>query len=76
MKIYLRVGDLLRERERTPYWLSKRAGITAARAYELAKGDAVEGMSFEMISRVAHALEVEPGDLFTWADEPAKERAA
>ncbi|HUK22353.1 MAG TPA: helix-turn-helix transcriptional regulator [Gemmatimonadales bacterium] len=63
--VRLRVGDILRKKRKTAYWLAVTAGFTTTRAYRLARPDGrfsrIDADSIETLCRV---LRVKPGELF------------
>ena len=63
--VRLRVGEILRRRRKTAYWLATETGFTLTRAYRLARADGRFGrIDAESIERLCRALRVKPGALF------------
>lgn len=62
MIIQVRIDELLEERGRTFYWLSKETGISHTTLWRLKKGKAL-GINFITLEKICHALECEPGDI-------------
>ncbi|MGH9759738.1 MAG: helix-turn-helix domain-containing protein [Blastocatellia bacterium] len=66
-KIETRLEDLLNERGRSMYWLSKEKGIAYSVLWRLKTGRATS-IRFDILIRICDALEVQPGDLLTIVD--------
>ncbi|MGH9762732.1 MAG: helix-turn-helix domain-containing protein [Blastocatellia bacterium] len=62
MKVEVRLVDLLQERGRTIYWLSKKVGVDFTTLYRLRDGEA-KGIRFALLAEICKALECEIGDL-------------
>jgi len=62
--IVIRLDELLKERERTFYWLAKETGISHTTLWRLKKDKAL-GINFDTLEKVCHALKCEPGDVLT-----------
>jgi len=62
MVIEIRLDELLKERERTFYWLAKETGISHTTLWRLKKGKAL-GINFGTLENICHALECQPGDV-------------
>ena len=63
--VRLRVGEILRKKRKTAYWLAVTAGFTTTRAYRLARPDGRFGrIDADSIEKLCRALRVSPGDLF------------
>jgi putative transcriptional regulator len=60
--IKLRLNELLEEKDRTMYWLSKQSGVRYATIFNLCKGDAAK-LRIETLDRICEALNCQPGDL-------------
>ena len=54
--------EMLEERERTLYWLSKKTGVRWATIWQMGKGE-VARLNMEALDRICEALECQPGDL-------------
>ena len=63
MTVKLKLDELLQERGRTPYWLSKQTGIAHGVIHKLRYGK-LTGIRFDYIERLCAVLECEPGELF------------
>src|ERR1044072_2911053 len=60
--IETRIDELLEERGRTFYWLSKETGISHTTLWRLKKGRAV-GINFPTLEHICRALSCQPGDV-------------
>lgn len=69
--IEIRIDQLLEERGRTFYWLSKETGISHTTLWRLKKGRAV-GINFPTLEQICRTLSCEPGDVLKLADEKKK----
>jgi putative transcriptional regulator len=66
--IEIRVDELLEERGRTFYWLSKETGISHSTLWRLKKGRSV-GINFATLERICQMLSCQPGDVLKFANE-------
>jgi putative transcriptional regulator len=71
--IEIRVDGLLRERERSFYWLAKETGISHTTLWRLKKGKAL-GINFETLEKMCRALGCQPGEILWLANEPQSPR--
>lgn len=62
MSIEVRINELLKDRQRTAYWLAKETGISYTTIWRLGKGDAL-GINFATLEKICRALECDPGEL-------------
>lgn len=62
MKIEVSIDELLKERERSFYWLAKETGISHTTLWRLKKGKAL-GINFGTLESLCLALECQPGDV-------------
>lgn len=60
--IKLRLSEMLKERERTPYWLAKETGIRYASIWQMNKGDLAR-LHIDTLDLICEALDCQPGDL-------------
>jgi len=67
-KIKTRLEDLLTERGRSMYWLSKEKGIAYSVLWRLKTGRATS-IRFDILVRICEALECQPGDLIAMIDD-------
>ena len=75
MVIEFQIDELLKERGRTFYWLSKQTGISHTTLWRLKKGKAL-GINFVTLEKICQVLEREPGDLLKIRSEKKKKRIA
>ncbi len=68
LTIEIRVDRLLNEHGRTFYWLAKETGISHTTLWRLRKGKA-RGINFETLVKICQALECQPGDVLSLANE-------
>jgi putative transcriptional regulator len=64
--IETRIDELLEERGRTFYWLSKETGISHTTLWRLKKGKAL-GINFGTLEGICQALGCQPGDVLRLA---------
>src|SRR6266481_7709138 len=64
LMIKIRINELLKEQERSFYWLAKETGISHTTLWRLKK-DKARGITFNTLERVCKALKCEPGDVLT-----------
>ena len=62
--IEVHIGQLLKARERTFYWLAKETGISHTTLWRLKKGKAL-GINFITLEKLCETLDCQPGDVFT-----------
>jgi putative transcriptional regulator len=60
--IRVQIDKLLRERERTFYWLAKETGVSHTTLWRLKK-DKAQGITFNTLRSVCEALKCQPGDV-------------
>ena len=61
--IEVRIGQILKTRGRTFYWLAKETGISHTTLWRLKKGKAL-GINFITLERLCATLDCQPGDMF------------
>jgi putative transcriptional regulator len=64
--IRIRIDELLKEHERTFYWLAKQTGVSHTTLWRLKK-DKAQGITFNTLERICQALGCQPGDVLTLA---------
>jgi putative transcriptional regulator len=62
MAIEIRIKEVLEQRGRTSYWLSKETGISHTTLWRLKKGKAL-GINFATLEKICRSLECDPGDV-------------
>lgn len=70
MAIKLYLDEVLKEHQRTFYWLSKETGISHTTLWRLKKGKAV-GVNFITLEKICAALRCQPGDLMKFVESKA-----
>ena len=68
MNITVRIDQLLAEKERSFYWLSKQTRISHTTLWRLKKGKAL-GINFVTLEKICQALECRPGDVLQLGPE-------
>jgi putative transcriptional regulator len=68
MMIELQIDKLLKEQERSFYWLAKETGISHTTLWRLKKGKAL-GINFGTLEKLCQTLQCQPGDLLTFATQ-------
>jgi putative transcriptional regulator len=66
--IEAQIDKLLKERDKTFYWLAKETGISHTTLWRLKKGRAL-GINFETLERICRILQCPPGDVLKLSDE-------
>lgn len=69
-KIELQVDEILRERQKSAYWLSQQTGIDESALVRLRK-QRTKGIQWKTLIPLCEALECGPGDLIVLVDEKA-----
>lgn len=62
MIIEIRIDELLEQKGKSFYWLSKQSKISHSTLWRLKKGKAL-GINFITLEKICQALECEPGDM-------------
>ncbi len=62
--IRIGIDELLKEQERSFYWLAKATGISHTTLWRLKKGKAF-GINLDTLEKMCRALACEPGDILT-----------
>jgi putative transcriptional regulator len=65
--IQVRLDELLEDRGRSAYWLSKQTDISEVSLYKLRRGK-TGGIQFDTLERICKVLECSPGDLLVLVD--------
>lgn len=66
--VRLRIGELLRERGRSAYWLANEIGMTHGGFYKILHGK-FKALNMDVLGRICDALQCQPGDLLVLVDE-------
>jgi putative transcriptional regulator len=73
--IETRLEQLLKDRNRTLYWLAKQVGTTYNTMHKLARGRA-DSVKFETLSGICRVLECTPGDVLVYVEDNKPARRA
>jgi putative transcriptional regulator len=73
MIITVRIDELVAEKGRSFYWLSKQTQISHTTLWRLKKGKAL-GINFITLEKICQALGCEPGDVLKLSPEKKAER--
>lgn len=65
--IQLRLQELLKEREKSLYWLAENSGIKYSGLWKLIK-DKTHGIQFETLEKICRTLQCSPNDLLVISD--------
>jgi putative transcriptional regulator len=68
MVIEVRIDELLKEKGKSFYWLSKQTQISHTTLWRLKKGKAL-GINFTTLERICQAIDCEPGDVLKLGSE-------
>ena len=68
----LRIGKILEEQGKTPYWLGKQTGISQNNIGKICNGE-TSTIRFETIEKICKALNCSVNDLFI-TDDPQMQR--
>jgi putative transcriptional regulator len=60
--IEVRIDQILKNRERSFYWLAKETGISHTTLWRLKKGKAL-GINFDTLVKICETLKCQPGDV-------------
>ncbi len=71
--IEVRIGQLLKARGRTFYWLAKETGISHTTLWRLKKGKAL-GINFITLEKLCAILDCQPGDIFTVVNQKSAKK--
>jgi putative transcriptional regulator len=73
--IRIRIDELLKEHQRTFYWLAKQTGVSHTTLWRLKK-DKAQGITFNTLERICKALQCQPGDVLTLGRAKRKKASA
>lgn len=68
--IRIRIDELLKERERSFYWLAKETGVSHTTLWRLKK-DKAQGITFNTLEKICQILKCQPGDVLRVSREKA-----
>lgn len=66
--IEVQIDKLLKERDKSFYWLAKETGISHTTLWRLKKGRAV-GINFVTLEKMCQVLGCQPGDVLRFSSE-------
>jgi putative transcriptional regulator len=69
--LYLRINEILEEKDKTMYWLSKQTGIAQNNINKICKGE-TSNIRFDTLEKICIALDCSVNDLFVTTDPRAK----
>jgi putative transcriptional regulator len=64
--IRVQIDDLLREQQRSFYWLAKETGVSHTTLWRLKK-DRAQGITFNTLQKICDALNCQPGDVIRFS---------
>lgn len=68
----LRVNEILQEKNKTPYWLSKQTGISPNNIGKICNGETTN-IRFDTIEKICKSLDCTPNDIIV-SDDPQMKR--
>jgi len=71
--IRIRIDELLKQHERSFYWLAKETGVSHTTLWRLKK-DKAQGITFNTLERICHTLKCQPGDVLRMGRNGKKKR--
>ena len=69
--ISLRVNEILKQQEKTPYWLGKQTGISQNNILKICNGE-TSTIRFDTLEKICKALDCSINDLFVSNDPQMK----
>ncbi|MBL8190294.1 MAG: helix-turn-helix transcriptional regulator [Acidobacteria bacterium] len=64
--ILIKLNDMVREKERTLYWLAQNSGVPYVTLWNLSKKETQRSIDLPVLSRICTALNCKPGDLLQY----------
>ena len=74
MGIRLRIDEILEQRGKSAYWLSKEAGIAETSLHRM-RHQKTGGIRWSTLSRLCKALDCQPGDLIVLGPDKPKPKS-
>jgi putative transcriptional regulator len=71
--IRIRLDELLKQQERSFYWLAKETGISHTTLWRLKKGKA-QGITFDTLEKISQKLKCQPGDVLSLGRKSATKK--
>lgn len=70
--VHLRVDEILKEQDKTAYWLAKQTGIAQNNILKICNGE-TSTIRFDTIEKICKALNCTPNDIIV-SDDPQLQR--
>ncbi|HZJ83581.1 MAG TPA: helix-turn-helix transcriptional regulator [Clostridia bacterium] len=61
--IRIKIDEILKEKDKTIYWLSQKTGTSHNNLTNLIRGE-TRSINFDVLDKICLALDCEPGDIF------------
>jgi putative transcriptional regulator len=74
-RVELKIDEVLKNKEKSAYWLANVLGMGHGNMYKYRKGQ-MQSISFDLLARMCEALECSPSDLLMLVDEGKRKRKA
>ena len=71
--IRVEIDKLLKQRNRSFYWLAKQTGVSHTTLWRLKK-DKAQGITFNTLERICQTLKCQPGDVLKVRRETEKKK--
>jgi len=71
--IRVQIDQLLKEQNRSFYWLAKETGVSHTTLWRLKK-DKAQGITFNTLERICQTLKCQPGDVLRLGRDGKKKR--
>ena len=71
--IRVQIDQLLKEQQRSFYWLAKETGVSDTTLWRLKK-DKAQGITFNTLERICQTLKCQPGDVLRMGRDGNKKR--
>lgn len=73
--IKTKLAELLKERDRSLYWLAKETKVAYTTLHKIGKRETT-GIDFHVLSGICAALECQPGDLLIYEPDKAARKGS
>lgn len=70
--MYLNIDKLLKEKQKSRYWLAKTTGISDGNISRMVKNQTTQA-KFDILQKICYALECTPNDLLILGDIPQED---
>ena len=71
--IKVKIDQLLKQRNRSFYWLAKETGVSHTTLWRLKK-DRAQGITFNTLETICRTLKCQPGEVLKVRDEKEKKK--